>query len=140
MLEASSDQDYYRIGHQDTWALVDLRDKVATPADVIVNSSFFVVMASSPQPTRWKDVKRYRGPITFWFMKPFSLAELIQASVFLARNFSCHLCDIPVVKFKRMITKRQILRTSMKCTDRQPVIVTLPATSSLSTTTINKSA
>ena len=86
-LEASSDQASYRIGHQDTWALVDLGNTVATPAEVIVNSSFFLVMASSPQPTRWKDVKRYRGPAALWFMKPFSLAELIQASVFLAHNF-----------------------------------------------------
>ena len=88
MLEASSDQDYYRIGHQDTWALVDLGEKFAKPANVIVNSSFFLVMASSPQPTRWKDVREHRGPAALWFMKPFSLAELIQASVFLDRKFS----------------------------------------------------
>jgi hypothetical protein len=88
VVEASSRQYSYRIGHQDTWALVDLGDKVATPADVIVDSSFFLVMASSPQPTRWKNVLKYRAPAALWFMKPFSLAELIQASVFLAHNFS----------------------------------------------------
>lgn len=88
VVEASSRQYSYRIGHEDTWALVDLGEQVATPADVIIDSSFFLVMACSPQPIRWKKVVRYRAPAALWFMKPFSLAELIQASVFLAHNFS----------------------------------------------------
>jgi hypothetical protein len=84
VVEASSYLYYSdRSARQDTWALVDLGQKVAEPARFMYNSSFFLIMASSPKPTRWKNVLKYRAPVAFWFMKPFTLAELIQASVFL---------------------------------------------------------
>ena len=70
--------------HQDTWALVDINQRVGKPAEFIDSSPFFLVMVSSPKASLWYPVMRYRGPVAFWLMKPFSLAELIQASVFLA--------------------------------------------------------
>jgi hypothetical protein len=71
-----------RVAHQDIWALVDMSPQVETLSDFIQKSPFFTVIASSPRPSRWEQVMRYRGPLARWFMKPFSLAELIQASVY----------------------------------------------------------
>jgi hypothetical protein len=69
--------------HRDTWALVDCNQHVQTPAPMLARdaSPFFLVIASSPRASRWKGVHKHRGPINLWFMKPFTLAELIQASV-----------------------------------------------------------
>ena len=75
-------------GYQDTWALVDTNENITQPADFILSSKFFLVMTSSPTPSRWYNVQMYRAPVTLWFMKPFSLVELLQASVFLASNSS----------------------------------------------------
>jgi hypothetical protein len=69
--------------YQGAWALVDMNPYVQAPAEMLgPNSPFFLIMASSPRASRWQWVQRYRTPIAFWLMKPFTLAELIQASVF----------------------------------------------------------
>jgi hypothetical protein len=60
-LRPSSDADPELEAYGDTWALV-----------------------ASPRASRWQDVERYRGSVALWFMKPFTLAELVQASVYLA--------------------------------------------------------
>ena len=71
--------------YQNTWALVDINLDVQTPAEMRRdNSPFFLVIACSPRASRWQGVLRDRGLVTFWLMRPFTLAELIQASVFLA--------------------------------------------------------
>jgi len=75
-------------GYQDAWALVDMNEDIEKPADFIRSSNFFLLMASSPTPSRWYNVQMYRAPVTLWFMKPFNLVELLQASVFLASNSS----------------------------------------------------
>jgi len=69
---------------QNTWALVDINMNVQAPAAMLgyQSSPFFLVMSSSPRPTRLRELKKYRRPGTYWFMKPFTLVELIQASVF----------------------------------------------------------
>jgi len=82
--QASLFMDPGQSAHQDTWALVDMSPWVEELAVFIQSSPFFTVIASSPKASRWDNIMRYRGPVAFWFMKPFSLAELIQASVFLA--------------------------------------------------------
>ena len=90
-LHARPASSYYEpdlSGYQGTWALVDMNEKITQPADFIQSSKFFLVMASSPTPSRWYNVQMYKAPVTLWFMKPFSLVELLQASVFLASNSS----------------------------------------------------
>jgi hypothetical protein len=79
------DEDIYR----DAWALIDMDSKVEDPGEMVLNagSPFFLVVASSPRPSRWHSVEKHRSPADFWLMKPFSLAELIQASVFLYQHF-----------------------------------------------------
>jgi hypothetical protein len=63
------------------WALVDSNQSVQIPADMFLRdgSPFFIVMASSPRSTRWDAVQHYKPRMKLWFMKPFTLAELIQA-------------------------------------------------------------
>jgi len=75
--------------YQRAWALVDINPDVQKPAEMLrrASSPFFLVMASSPRASRWQEVQRYRGPVAFWLMNPFSLAELIQASVFFGQHF-----------------------------------------------------
>jgi len=70
--------------YQNTWALVDINREIQTPAVMLCRdtSPFFVVMASSPRPSRLRGLQKYRGPDAYWLMKSFTLAELIQASVF----------------------------------------------------------
>ena len=64
------------------WALVDINPDVEDPARIFgADSPFFLIMASSPMASRWQRAWRYRAPIDFWFMKTFTLSELIQASV-----------------------------------------------------------
>jgi hypothetical protein len=134
---ASITVNFRGVAHQDTWALVDMSPRVETLSDFIQDSPFFTVIASSPRPSRWYQIMRYRGLLARWFMKPFSLAELIQASAFFCQHLVfCHLCDIPVVNFNCFATKRQTLRISSKCTDRQLGIVTLSATTNFSLVTI----
>jgi hypothetical protein len=72
--------------HRNTWALVDCNRRVHEPAALLARdtSPYFLVIASSPRASRWEGVEKDRGRIALWFMKPFTLAELIQASVFLA--------------------------------------------------------
>jgi hypothetical protein len=69
--------------YQNTWALVDITPQVQEPACMIGNDNdpFFLIMASSPRPSRLRRLEKFRRPGAFWLMKPFSLAELIQASV-----------------------------------------------------------
>ena len=73
--------------YQGAWALVDI--DVQRPAAVLrrESSPLFLIMASSPRASRWREVQRYRGLVAFWLMKPFTLAELIQASVFFRPAF-----------------------------------------------------
>jgi hypothetical protein len=68
--------------YRKTWALVDINFHVETPAEAL-GEPFFLVMASSPRASRLRKLQKYRRPATYWLMKPFTLAELIQASVFL---------------------------------------------------------
>jgi len=106
--------------YKNMWALVNIDPDIQKPARMIRDetSPFFVVMASSPRPSRLRGLQKYLQPGVYWLMKPFSLAELIQA--FLARS--------------------QTLRTSLRSTDRQPVIVTISARPTLSINTLTKSA
>ena len=67
---------------QNAWALVDMNEDVEKPARFIRISRLLLIMASSPKPSRWHNVEKYRAPVALWFMKPFSLVELLQASVF----------------------------------------------------------
>jgi len=71
--------------YQNTWALVDINVNVQAPAQMLSKdtSPFFLVIASSPRPSRLRELQKYKSPSVFWFMKPFTLAELIQVSVFL---------------------------------------------------------
>jgi hypothetical protein len=97
--------------YQRAWALVDINSDVEKPAEMLrrTSSPFFLIMSSPPRASRLEEVQRYRAPVAFWFMNPFSLAELIQASVyFLARISSCYLYDIPVVNSKKSFTTSQI--------------------------------
>ncbi len=72
--------------YRNTWALIDISVHLESPAEVLSkdNSPFFLVVASSPRPSRLRELNKYARPSTYWFMKPFTLAELIQASVFLS--------------------------------------------------------
>ena len=110
-----------------TWALVDINKLVKRPADMLCDptSTFFLVMASSPTASRMRQLQKYRRPADYWLMKPFTLGELIQASVFLASISSfVHSCDIPGVNYKRLFSKNQLLKTSLRSTGRQLGIVT----------------
>lgn len=73
--------------YQNTWALVDINPYVQEPASMIGNDNnpFFLIMAPSPRPSRLRNLQKFGRPGAYWLMKPFSLAELIQASVFLTR-------------------------------------------------------
>jgi hypothetical protein len=68
----------------ETWALLDAKqeDKIA-PIFLTDRSDLFIVIASSPRPSHWRDVERYRPPVKIWLMEPFGLEELIQAQVFI---------------------------------------------------------
>ena len=68
----------------ETWVLLDLKqeDKTA-PIFLTDRSELFLVIASSPRPSHWRDVDHYRPPVKIWHMEPFGLEELIQAQVFL---------------------------------------------------------
>ena len=70
-----------------TWALVDANQSVLRSAQMLLRdgSPFFTVIASSPWSPRWKEMAHYRPPFKLWFMKPFTLEELIQAYVFQVR-------------------------------------------------------
>lgn len=74
--------------YQNTWALVtvDINAETNKPAVMLSRdtSPFFLVMTSSPRTSRLRALRKYREPAIYWLMKPFTLAELIQASVFLA--------------------------------------------------------
>jgi len=120
--------------YQNAWALVDIDALVEKPAEMLcLNTPFFLVMASSSRASPLRKLQKYRRPAAYWLMKPFTLAELIQASVFLASILSfVHLCAIQVVVFNQLLTKSPILRTSLKSTDPQPVIVTSPAKQAIS--------
>ena len=124
--------------YQNAWALVDINALVEKPAEMLgLNAPFFLVMASSSRASRLRKLQKHRRPAAYWLMKSFTLAELIQASVFLASILSfVHLCAIQVVVFNQLLTKSPILRTSLKCTDRQPVIVTSPAKQAISMNTL----
>jgi len=66
--------------YQNTWALVDINPLVTKPADMLgLNSPFFLVMAASPRASRSRKLQKHKRPAAYWFMKPFTLAELIQA-------------------------------------------------------------
>jgi hypothetical protein len=68
----------------ETWALLDVKQEdTIAPIFVTDRSDLFLVIASSPRPTHWQDVARYRPPFKIWLMEPFGLEELIQAQVFL---------------------------------------------------------
>ncbi|KIM43170.1 hypothetical protein M413DRAFT_397524 [Hebeloma cylindrosporum] len=77
-------QAFYSEGRsEDIWALVDCNSEVKRPAPALCDciSPFFLIMASSPRASNWDDVIHYMPPIDFWFLEPFTLVELIQASV-----------------------------------------------------------
>jgi len=69
------------LAYRDTWALVDANQDVQTPAPMLSRdtSPFFLVIATSPQVSRWEGLDKNKEQIGLWFMKPFTLAELIQA-------------------------------------------------------------
>ncbi len=68
----------------ETWALLDAKqDDKTAPIFLIDRSDLFLVIASSPRPSHWRDVEHYRPPVKMWLMEPFGLEELIQAQVFL---------------------------------------------------------
>ena len=71
--------------YRNTWALVDINVHVQAPAELISheNSPFYLVMSSSPKPSRMRELKKYGRPGAYWLMNPFTLVELLQASVFL---------------------------------------------------------
>ncbi|KAK2460078.1 hypothetical protein APHAL10511_007912 [Amanita phalloides] len=68
------------VDSSETWALLDAKqeDKTA-PIFLIDLSNLFLVIASLPRPSRWRDVEHYRHPVKMWLMEPFALEELIQA-------------------------------------------------------------
>ena len=70
--------------NQETWAPVDANESISQPARMLSRdtSPFFLVIGSSPKASRWQNVLKYRPPTVFWFMKLFTLAELIEALVF----------------------------------------------------------
>ncbi len=72
------------VNTSETWALLGAKheDKTA-PIFMIDRSDLFLVIASPPRPSHWRDVERYRPPVKIWLMEPFGLEELIQAQVFL---------------------------------------------------------
>ena len=86
MLQPSSLVDPASEAYQNTWVLVDINAEVQAPAEMLRrdNSPFFLVIASPPKVSQWQGAPRDGGAVAFWLMKPFTLAELIQASVFLA--------------------------------------------------------
>ena len=68
------------VDFSNTWALIDAKQDKET-APIFLRSNIFLVVASSPRPTHWEDVEHYRPPAKKGFMAPFTLEELIQASV-----------------------------------------------------------
>jgi hypothetical protein len=66
-----------------TWALVDSNAKVKSVPPIFTGAlcPYFVVVAASPREDRWRSIRHYRPRVRVWFMKPFTLEELIQASV-----------------------------------------------------------
>ena len=73
--------------YRNTWALVDINPELLKPGTMLSkeNSPFFLVMASPPRPSRLQELLKCGRPGSHWIMKPFSLVELIQASVFLTK-------------------------------------------------------
>jgi len=59
------------------WALVDSRHESLESADIFRDGPFFVVEAASPHPVhqRWAN----RTPVKYFYMKPWSFAEVLQA-------------------------------------------------------------
>lgn len=129
--------------YENMWALVDIDPDIQKPARMVCHetSPFFLVMASSPRPSRLRELQKHGQPGAYWLMKPFTLEELIQALVLLTQNFVFgHLCDITVANFSGFTTTSQTLRTSSRSTGRQPVIVTISARPTLSINTLATSA
>jgi len=71
--------DHKSEAYQNAWALVDINADIQTPAAILRESALFLVIASFPRASQWKGMQRCREPTAFWFMKPFTLGELIQA-------------------------------------------------------------
>ena len=140
ILKPSVSVDPAREEYQNAWALVDINSLVKEPVEVLgLNSPFFLIMSSSPRASRLRELQKHRRPAAYWIMKPFTLAELIQALVFLASILSfLHLCAIPVVIFNQLFTRNPISSTSLKGVDRQPVIATSPAKLAISIITLLK--
>jgi hypothetical protein len=66
-----------------TWALVDANPSVLQPAAMLLRDGapFFTIVASSPRSAKWDQLAHYKPPFTLWFMKPFTLGELVEAYV-----------------------------------------------------------
>ena len=81
--------------YRNTWALVDINVYVQAPAEILgdENSPFFLVIASFPRPARLRELKKHGKPGAYWFMNPFTLVELLQASVFLT-SISSFVTDV----------------------------------------------
>lgn len=129
--------------YQNMWALVDINPRVREPADMVghENSPFFLVMASSPRPSRLRGLQKHGRLGAYWLMKPFTLTELIQALVFLTSisSFVTYVAS-PVVNFNQLSTMNRVSRTSLKSTVRRPVIATISARTMLSNDTLSTSA
>lgn len=67
--------------YHNTWALVDINIHVNTPAEMLggENSSFFLILVSSPRMTQLQRLQKYGQLGASWVMKPFTLSKLIQA-------------------------------------------------------------
>jgi len=73
-----------------SWALIDSNGDVQTVPPIFTGQRcpYFVVVAAPLYSKRWWSLQRYRPRVKVWYMAPFTLEELIQASVSLLASFS----------------------------------------------------
>jgi hypothetical protein len=66
-----------------SWALIDSNADVQTVPPIFTGQRcpYFVVVAAPLCSKRWWSLQHYRPRIRVWYMEPFTLEELIQASV-----------------------------------------------------------
>jgi hypothetical protein len=123
-----------------TWALVDANKGVESPAELLAGeaSTCFVVVASSPRPSRWVGLEKYKAPMQMYFMEPYTLSELFQASVpVICHSFAAAYFCLVAANFKRTIVcmMSEISNAFSSCTAHQPVTVTHTARTYLHITT-----
>ncbi|KAF8328004.1 hypothetical protein F5887DRAFT_160175 [Amanita rubescens] len=80
--------------HKSTWCLVDSNQSLHTVPVFIQDLDLFVVQASSPRPHRYTWIDKATRPVLRYFMKPWTLPELL-----VGRVLQDEVCSEAQIKF-----------------------------------------